>query len=100
MKNPKNFDYDKQKPFNTKQYIIQKEAQSNKDDSNKFINDPPLIKGIEVNQGLPTKTKKPNKSVSKSSLAKNKLKINNSKLSSIKSVDKLEKLNNQNFDNI
>ena len=62
MKNPKNFDYDKQKPFSTKQYIIQKESESNKDDINKFLNEPPLIKGIEVTQGPPTKTKKSNKS--------------------------------------
>ena len=34
MKNPKNFDYDKQKPSNSKKYIIQKESELNKDDIN------------------------------------------------------------------
>ena len=91
MKNPKNFDYDKQKPFSTKQYIIQKESESNKDDINKFLNEPPLIKGIEISQGPPTKTKKANKSVSKSSIVKKNIKINNSKLTFKKTVDKKEK---------
>ena len=97
MKNPKNFDYDKQKPFKTKQYVIQNETQSNNDDYNK----PPLIKGIEVTQGPSTKFQKTNKSFNKSTLSKNKLKINNSKISFKKTVDKNEKSINKNIeDNI
>ena len=98
MKNPKNFDYDKQKPNNTKQYIIQKELESNNDDINKIFNEPPLIKAIEVKQGPPSKLKKANKSVSKTTIGKNKMKINDSKLSFKKTVDKKEKI--QNLDDI
>ena len=58
MKNSKNFDYDKQKPTSTKQHIIQKESESDKDDINKMFKDPPLIKAVEVNQGSSTKIKK------------------------------------------
>ena len=97
MKNPKNFDYDKQKPFKIKQYVIQNETESNNDDYNK----PPLIKGIEVTQGRSTKFQKTNKSFNKSTLSKNKLKINNSKISFKKTVDKNEKSINKNIeDNI
>ena len=101
MKNPKNFDYDKKKPGSTKEYIIQKEFESDKDDINKVFKEPPLIKAIEVNQGS-TKIKKTNNSSSKTSVSKNKIKINNSKLSVKKTVDKKEKekLINQNLDNI
>ena len=98
MKNPKNFDYDKQKPKNTKQYIIQKELESNNDDINKIFNEPPLIKAIEVKQGPPSKLKKTNKSTSKSTISKNKMKINDSKLSFKKTVDKKEKI--QSIDDI
>ena len=98
MKNPKNFDYDKQKPNNTKQYIIQKGSESINDDVDKIFNEPPLIKAIEVKQGPPCKLKKTNKSVSKSTLGKNKMKINDSKLSFKKTVDKKEKI--QNLDDI
>ena len=98
MKNPKNFDFDKQKPNSTKQYIIQKESESDIDDINKIFNNPPLIKAIEVKQGSHSKLKKVNKSVSKSTIGKNKMKINDSKLSFKKTVDKKEKI--QNLDDI
>ena len=91
MKNPQNFDYDKQKPTSTKQYIIKKESESDKDDINKVFKDPPLIKAIEVNQGVSTKIKKSNNSLSKTSISKNKIKVNNSKISMKKTVDKREK---------
>ena len=87
MKNPKNFDYDKKKPGSTKEYIIQKEFESDRDDINKVFKEPPLIKAIEVNQGS-TKIKKTNNSSSKTSVSKNKIKINNSKLSVKKTVRK------------
>ena len=86
MRNPKNFDYDKQKPFITKPCLIKRETESNNDEYKK----PPLIKGVEITQG--EKSPKTNKSsINKSSLSKNKLKINNSKVSYKKTVDKREK---------
>ena len=104
MRNPKNFDYDKKKPSDTKQYIIQKEivSESNKDNIIQILTEPPLIKAIEVNQGTTTKKKKTNTSISKNSTSKNKIKVNNSKISFKKTVDKNEKEKsiNQNIDNI
>ena len=95
MRNPKNFDYDKQKPFITKPCLIKSETESNNDEYKK----PPLIKGVEITQG--EKSPKTNKSsINKSSLSKNKLKINNSKVSYKKTVDKREKSVNQNIDDI
>ena len=100
MKNPKNFDFDKKKPSSTKQYVIQKELENNEEDINKIFNQPPLIKAIEVSQPPPTKSKKTNKSLNKSSLSKKKMKINNSKQTFKKTVDKKEKSTNADFDNI
>ena len=91
MKNPKNFDYDKQKPSSTKKYILQNESDTDKDDINKVYSEPPLIKAIEINQDLPSKVLKTNKSQNKTNVSKNKIKVNNSKLSFKKTVDKKEK---------
>ena len=106
MKNPKNFDYDKQRPNNTKKYIIQGESDiNNKDDYNKIFNEPPLIKVMEINQGPPNKAKKSNKSMSKSSVITNntntnKLKGNNAKKTNKKTVDNREKAININSDDL
>ena len=104
MRNPKNFDYDKQRPCRTKQYIVQKELESNnsnEEEINKILNEPPLIKAIEVTQPPPAKPKKTNKSLNKSSTSKKKMKINNSKRTFKNTVDKKEKSTNvADFENI
>ena len=93
MKNPKNFDYDKQKPFSTKPCLIKSETESNNDEYRK----PPINKGVEIAQGgRLTKSPKTNKS----SLSKNKIKNNSSKISYKKTVDKKEKSLTQNIDEI
>ena len=99
MKNPKDFDYDKQKPTSIKKYILQNESETNKDDINKVYSEPPLIKGIEVNQGSPSKVLKSNKSQSKTNVSK-KIKVNNSKLSFKNTGDKKNKTTNKDSDKI
>ena len=103
MNNSKDFNNEKHNSLISKKCILQNESDLNKEKFNKSFYERPLIKTMDVSRGPPIKRLKTNKSLSRLSIpniSRNKIKVNNSRLSFKKTVDKKEKekLINEDFD--